>query len=325
MSTASLPTRPLGRAGLDLPVVWVGTATVGGIGSDPALHGLGLDPAQTAPLLDAARAAGVQVVDTADSYTGGTSERTIGGWLGGDPARADMLVATKVGVREPYPTRDLSPAHVERAVTGSLRRLGRDRIDLFMSHRPDPAISARTVMATFAGLVERGLVAHLGCCNVTAVELEQLLAAADELDVPRVEWVQNRFNVVVHAEQAEVLALCRDAGLGFVAHSGLAGGVLGGRRVDAPAAAGSRLAVKPEVYDRYRAPEAITAIARFGAAAAESGVPVAVLAQAWVLATPGVSGLVAGPQRPEQVAGSVLAAGLPLDAGRHAQLAALFG
>jgi aryl-alcohol dehydrogenase-like predicted oxidoreductase len=325
LSSSPLPARPLGRTGLALPVIWAGTATIGGIGSDPALRGLGLDPAAAPALLDAAEAAGVRVIDTADSYTGGTSERTVGAWLQHDPARAaEMIVATKTGVRTPYPTRDLRPEHVERAAEESRRRLGVSRLKLFMSHRPDPEVPATTVMATFASLIERGVVEHVGACNVTAAQIADLLAAAEKLGGPRIEWVQNRFNVVVAAAEADVLALCRQEGLGYVAHSVLAGGVLGGRRAEDPVPAGSRLAVKPEVYDRYRTPAASRAIARFGASAGELGVPVAALAQAWVLAVPGVSGLVAGPQRPEHVAASVTAAEMVLAPRQQAELGELF-
>ena len=326
MSGAALPARPLGETGLSVPVVWVGTATFGGIGSDPALHGLGVDPIRAPAILDAALDAGITVVDTADSYTGGTSERTIGTWLAGGARRTqDVVVATKTGVRLPYPTRDLSPRHIEEAVRGSLERLGVDRIDLLMSHRPDPATPVRVVVEKFAELKERGLVGHVGACNVTAEEVRELLAAAAAANVPRIEWVQNRFNVAVHAEQTRVLQVCRENGLGYVAHSVLAGGVLGGRRAADPVPAGSRLAVKPEVYDRYRTPEASTAIAAFSKEAERLGVPVAVLAQAWVLNVPGVTGIVAGPQHPGHVPASVAAAQLALDPEVHERIGSLFG
>jgi aryl-alcohol dehydrogenase-like predicted oxidoreductase len=224
----------------------------------------------------------------------------------------------------PYPTRDLSPSHVEQAVQASLDRLGVGRIDLLMSHRPDPATPVRTVVATFGELVERGLVGHVGACNVTAAEVCQLLTAAREAGVPRIEWVQNKFNVVVHAAEREVLDVCRANGIGYVAHSVLAGGVLA-RAPRTAVAARSRLAVKPEVYDRYRTPEVTAAIEAFAVEADRLAVPVAVLAQAWVLKVPGVSAIVAGPQRPGQVPASAEAAALVLDDEQHARLGELFG
>jgi aryl-alcohol dehydrogenase-like predicted oxidoreductase len=323
MTSTALPARPLGQTGRRLPVVWVGTATFGGIGSDPALHGHGVDPDRAPAILDAAFGAGITVVDTADSYTGGISERTVGGWLAGR-RHPGVVVATKTGVRTPYPTRDLSPGHVEAAVRGSLQRLGVDRIDLLMSHRPDPATPPRMVMEKFAELIGRGVVGHVGACNVTAAEVTELLAAAAQAGVPRIEWVQNRFNVAMQASQQDVLTVCRDHGLGFVAHSVLAGGVLGGRPAADAVPAGSRLAVKPEVYDQYRTPEMTAAIEAFTDEAAQLGVPVPVLAQAWVLNTPGVSGLVAGPQRPDQVAASAAAAQLRLDPETHTRIGSLF-
>ena len=297
-------------------MVWVGTATVGGIGSDPMLSGMGMDPASAPEMFDAAVRAGCRVLDTADSYAGGTSERTVGRWLGG---RRDVLVATKTGVRPPYPTRDLSPAHVRRSVRSSLDRLGLDRIDLLMSHRPDPVTPPTTVVRTFGELVAEGLVGHVGACNVTADEVRELLAAADVEGVPRIEWVQNRLNVVVHRGEQEVLDVCRAHDVGYIAHSVLAGGVLAGRGRREPRP-GSRLAVKPEVYDRYRSPEVSAAVRAFEVDAARLGVPVQVLAQAWVLGVPGVSGLVAGPQQREHVPASVDACALRLDPDEHARI-----
>jgi 1-deoxyxylulose-5-phosphate synthase len=324
-SRAALPTRPLGETGLRVPVVWVGTATFGGLGSDPALAGLGVDPVQAPAILDAAFDAGMTVVDTADSYTSGTSERTVGAWLaGGTRSARDVVVATKTGIRLPYPTRDLSPRHIEESVRGSLRRLRVDRIDLLMSHRPDPATPVRVVVEKFAELIDRGVVGHVGACNVTAAEIEALLAAAAGTGVPRIEWVQNRFNVAVHAGEAPVLRVCRANGLGYVAHSVLAGGVLGGRPVTDPVPTGSRLAVKPEVYDRYRTPEVSAAIAAFAREAEGLGVPVAALAQAWVMNVPGVSAIVAGPQRPGHIPASVAAARLALDPEQHERIGSLF-
>jgi aryl-alcohol dehydrogenase-like predicted oxidoreductase len=87
----------------------------------------------------------------------------------------------------------------------------------------------------------------------------------------------------------------------------------------------SRLAVKPEVYDQYRTSGVSAAIAAFTAEAEQLGVPVAVLAQAWVLNVPGVSAIVVGPQRPAQVPASVAAAELTIAPGLHRRLGALFG
>lgn len=323
MISMALPTRPLGQTGLRLPVIWVGTATFGGIGSDPALHGLGVDPDRAPAILEAACGAGITVVDTADSYTGGISERAVGAWLAGQ-RHPGVVIATKTGVRTPYPTRDLSPGHLESAVRGSLQRLGVDRIDLLMSHRPDPATPPRVVLEKFAELIDRGLVGHVGACNVTAAEATELLAVAEQAGLPRIEWVQNRFNLAVQASQQDVLAVCRANNLGYVAHSVLGGGVLGGRRSTDAVPASSRLAVKPEVYDQYRTPEMTTAIAAFGREAENLGVPAATLAQAWVLNVPGVSGLVAGPQRPGHIPASVAAARLTLDPGIHERIGSLF-
>src|SRR5262249_52826165 len=104
VNVPAIPGRPLGRTGLIVPVVGVGCATFGGVGTDPAFYGEGLSSEAAFEPLDAAFADGIRLFDTADSYAGGQSERTLGLWMKERTASHAVLVASKTGVHLPYPT-----------------------------------------------------------------------------------------------------------------------------------------------------------------------------------------------------------------------------
>ncbi len=124
--------------------------------------------------LDEARDLGITVVDTADAYGGGESERTVGRWLAGRQVTG-TLVATKVG-NAIRPDRsvgvDLAPAHIARQLTQSIDRLG--RVDLYLSHAPDPATPVAQTIEAFTQARSDGKIGAYGVCNVSAAQLEEV-------------------------------------------------------------------------------------------------------------------------------------------------------
>src|ERR1700730_17158458 len=128
---------PLGRSGIEVSAVMVGGGTIGGIGSARATWGKGLTDEEAFHMLDTAVGIGIGVIDTANSYAGGHSEEVIGSWL--RSRSADVLVATKVGNLVEADQADICLAndHIVRQFPASLRRLGLDKIDLYLSHAPD--------------------------------------------------------------------------------------------------------------------------------------------------------------------------------------------
>jgi len=164
---------------------------------------------------------GVDIVDTADSYGPGVSERLIGEAL--DTDRDDLVVATKAGLLRNTdgdwkPLGD--PDYVRNAVLASLDRLGTDQIDLYQFHRPDPDTPFEDSVQTFAELKDEGLVNHVGLSNVS---VEQLETARDIVDVAT---VQNEYNVG-NRESEDVLEACEEYGIGFIPWFPLGAGDLG--------------------------------------------------------------------------------------------------
>lgn len=280
-------TLPLGNTGIEITEFVFGAGSIGGVGGAVATRGRGIDVAAGMSRLDEAYELGIRLIDTADSYGGGESERTVGRWLAErDPA--GVLVQTKVGTvnRAGQSGVDLSGRHIERQLAQSIQRLG--RVDLYLSHVPDPDTPIEQTLTAFAAAQEAGLLRAYGVSNVDARLLESLLAAAATLGLPRPEWVENGMSLLNRADQRDLLPLVQAEGLGYLAFSPLAGGVLSERYLDGVAPArGSRIEVAGDRY--YRGMYSSANLARVAALrelARERGVSVAGLALAWLRAHP---------------------------------------
>jgi aryl-alcohol dehydrogenase-like predicted oxidoreductase len=283
--------------------VFLGCGSIGGIGSPASTRGLGLTVDEGLEQIEAAVRLGVNVLDTANSYAGGESERTVGKWLAAhqdDGVDDAVLVATKVGnIAEPgQSAMDLSGPHIARQARASLARLG--HIDLYLSHAPDETTAIEETLEAFAELIEAGSVKAIGACNVSVAQLGDALAASERLGLPRYEWVQNEYNLLARDDERALLAVVGDHGLGYTPFSPLAGGVLAGRyRAGEPPPPGSRLDVSPQPG---RTPDAATfaGLELLQEDARRRGVTMAGLALAWVLSSPHVTAPLVAPRRPQQ-------------------------
>jgi len=250
--------------------------------------------------MDEAAALGVNVFDTACSYTGGASERYIGRWLESQPAevRKRIHIATKTGV-VPRPGAmevDLSPGNIAAQLEGSLERLGLERVDLCLSHAPDDATPIEATLEGYAAQLEAGRIGWIGACNVSAAQLEEALLASERLRLPRYEWVQNEYNLMHRADEGRLFAMCREHGLGYTPFSPMAGGVLSGKyRRGAPPPEDSRMALRPEGH--FPSGQVFDAIDRLAELAHRRGVSTGALALAWVKEQKEVTSLIAGPSR----------------------------
>jgi 1-deoxyxylulose-5-phosphate synthase len=291
--------KPLGATGLSVSRVFLGCGSIGGIGSSSSTRGLGLTVDEGLEQIEAAVRLGVTVLDTANAYAGGESERTVGQWLAANPDDG-VLVATKVGnIAEPGQSdMDLSGPHITRQARASLARLG--HIDLYLSHAPDGSTPIEETMEAFAELVEAGSVKAIGACNVSVAQLSEALAASERLGLPRYEWVQNEYNLLARDDERALLAVVGDHGLGYTPYSPLAGGVLAARyRAGEPPPPGSRLAVAAHPG---HTPDAATfaGLGLMQEDARRRGVTMAGLALAWVLSSPHVTAPLVAPRRPQQ-------------------------
>jgi aryl-alcohol dehydrogenase-like predicted oxidoreductase len=302
--------RQLGRSGL-----FVSTLTLGSVAFKGDAQGrvsdADLDNARA--LLDQAVDAGVNLVDTADSYGRGTAERVLGEVLKG---RTDsLLVSTKLAFpMGPTPNdRGLSRRHVLESVDGSLRRLGRDYIDIYHLHLWDGLTPVEETLGALDDVVRAGKVRYLAVSNFSAWHVMKLIAAAEAGGGPRP--IAQQIHYTPHAREAEfdLLPMGCDQGLGTLVWSPLAGGLLSGkyRRNEAPPE-GSRHAkgfVEPPVPDEGRLYDIIEAIV---GVAENRGVSAAQVALAYTRDRSGVTSLIVGARRAEQLADNLASEDLTL-------------
>jgi len=307
--------------------VILGGGSFGGMGSTLSAIGSGLDDAEAYAVMDAAVELGVTVIDTADGYAGGASERVIGAWLRDRGSSSDVWVTTKVGVAGgTVHGRDLSPARIDAHARRSRDRLGLDRIPMYMVHATDPATPVADSLRAFDRLHREGVIGALGMCNVTVEILREWERAADELDAIRPSWVQNEYSLLCRRDEAEVLPYCAERGLAYTAYSPLAGGILAGRyRRGAPPPPRSRIATLPDQYGPRLTERVHDAVDTMAGMAAERGTTVAGLALAWVMSHPLVAAPLVAPRTPAQLESAAQAARIALDADERAAIAALLG
>ena len=297
-----MTSKTLGTTGIAIPRAFLGCGTFGGIGGAKDLIGRGLERKAAFATLDEALALGIDVLDTAERYADGESERAIGEWLRQRPQELtrDVKIATKVAP----PSADgadgtrFDRAYIERKLATSLDRLGLERVTFYLSHSPDAATPIEETVEGFAAVIDAGRVAHVGCCNVDSAQLLAALDAAQRLGVPGFAWVQNGFSLLSPDDDREVRAVCRERGLGYTPFSPLAGGVLSGKYVRGkPLPEGTRMALRPEVHAQMMTDAVHDALDRLRSAAAARGVSCAGLALAWVISHPDCTAPVVGPSR----------------------------
>lgn len=322
-----MDSRPLGRTGVSVSEFIFGAGAIGGIGSSPATRGHGLSPDEGLARLDEAHDLGISVIDTADAYGGGESERTVGRWLA-ERGAADALVCTKVGSvprADGTGALDLSPAHIERQLAQSIDRLG--RVDLYLSHAPDPDTPVAQTIEAFTQARAAGKIRAYGVCNVSAALLEEILAAADRAGLDRPGWVQNAMNLLARADEQDVLPLAAAEGLGYTPFSPLAGGVLSDRYLDGtPPAPGSRIAVAGDrYYPGMHTGANLARVAALRELARSRQVSVSGLALAWLRAHPLVTAPIVSPSKPGQWQAVREALAVDLTEDERAEISAIFG
>ncbi|MEU9454926.1 aldo/keto reductase [Streptomyces sp. NPDC048277] len=290
-----MKTKELGRSGVLTSQFIFGAGAIGGVGSSAKTLGRGISAEQGMRRLDEAEQLGIRVVDTADSYGAGESERVVGDWLAGR-AGSGMLVATKVG-NSPQGA-NLSRPHIERQLAQSVKRLG--RVDLYLSHSPDPATPVTETLEAFTAARENGTIRAFGVSNVGVRLLEELLSVAASEGLDRPEWVQNGFSLLDRGVERDLLPLIAQEGLGFTPFSPLAGGVLSERYLDGRAAApGSRIAVAGDLYyPNIYTPENLKCVDALRMRARERDISVSAMALAWLIAHPAVTAPIVSPSRP---------------------------
>jgi aryl-alcohol dehydrogenase-like predicted oxidoreductase len=276
-------------SGIDRIVL--GCGNFGGVGSDLSLVGRGESREAAFALMDAAWERGVRRFDTASSYGGGRSEQTIGAWI--RSRRPDGLRLTSKAFHpvQPGDDRGLSRARIRRVVNDSLARLGVETIDLYLVHEPDPETPLDETLGALEELAREGAIGAFGVSNAGAAYVEEAVALAP------IAVVQNEYSLLVRRDERDVIPLCDEHGLEYQVFSPLAGGWLTGKYArGTPFPDGSRMTLRPDVYEDYVRDETFSALERL----ARLGDP-ATLGLAWVFANPLVGSVVVGPRRPEHL------------------------
>jgi aryl-alcohol dehydrogenase-like predicted oxidoreductase len=302
--------RLLGRSGLKVSVLTLGTMTMGGKGKFAAVGEVGLNEAKRQ--IDQALDAGINLIDTADVYSTGASEEIVGEALRGK--RQDVLIATKARFSMgPGPNdRGLSRWHLVRACEASLKRLRTDAIDLYQVHEWDGVTPLEETMEALDTLVRQGKVRYIGCSNYAGWQIMKAMETARRDG--RIPFVSQQIHYTLEARDAEyeLLPVSVDQGLGILVWSPLAGGLLSGKhRRDVTPEGTRQLAgwTEPPIRDQGRLWDIVDALVEIGEA---RGVSAAQVALAWLLGRPAVTTLIIGARTDAQLADNLAAAGLVL-------------
>jgi aryl-alcohol dehydrogenase-like predicted oxidoreductase len=193
------------------------------------------------------------------------------------------------------------PRWVVRACEDSLRRLGTDRIDVYLLHTPDDATPIGETLTVMSRMVDEGKVREIGCSNFSAKQLDEAAEAAAELEVRPFVTVQNEYSLLEREPREEVLPACRRLGISFMPYFPLASGLLTGKyRRGQPPPPGTRMAGRDR-WEEYLTDERFDVVERLAAFAEEHGHTILELAMSWLAVQPEVATVIAGATSAEQV------------------------
>ncbi len=314
--------RLLGRSGLKISTITMGTMTFGRPKDSPV---------GSVPLKDVKRQvdqcidAGVNLFDTADVYSDGTSEEMLGQALA--KKRANVLVATKVRfTMGPGPNdKGLSRYHIIAGCEASLKRLGTDWIDLYQVHQWDGQTPLEETMEALDRLVRDGKVRYIGCSNFSGWHIMKALGVAEAKGRERFVSQQIHYTIEAREAEYELVPVSIDQGLGILIWSPIAGGWLSGKfrrnkKGGADTRQGSGKWREPPIYNEDRLYDIVEVLIEVGKAHKCSAARVAL---AWLLHQPGVTSVIAGGRTSEHFADNLAAADLKLGAEELARLDAV--
>jgi aryl-alcohol dehydrogenase-like predicted oxidoreductase len=305
--------RSLGRSGLKVPALTLGTATFGGVGGFRSWGSTG--PQDATRLIDICLDHGLTMFDSADIYSAGESESVLGAAIKG--RRDKVLISTKVTFgMGPGPNDSGSSRHyLIRAVEGCLKRLGTDSIDLLQLHGYDAQTPHEEVLSTLDQLIKQGKLRYIGVSNFSGWHLMKALATSDRLGLERYVAHQAYYSLVGRDYEWELMPLGLAEGVGAVVWSPLGWGRLTGKiRRGAPMPEVSRRNdptqndMGPPLDDGYlfRVVDALDVVA------AETGKSVPQVALAWVLSRPTVASVIIGARNETQLLDNLGAVGWSL-------------
>jgi len=310
MADARHKATPLGASGLKVSKLWLGTM----------MFGDQTDEAEAGRIVAASRDAGINAIDTADAYAGGESERITGRLIAADRER--WVLATKLAnpTSDDPNDRGLSRRHMIRALDASLKRLGTEWVDILYLHRDDETTPLEETVAAMGHLLATGKVHYFGVSNFRAWRVARMAETCRRMNVPLPIVCQPPYSAMTRAIEIELLPCCANYGLGVVAYSPLARGVLTGKY--APGAAppeGSRAGRNDKriLQTEFRA-ESLALAQRVVEHARSRGMTPLQFALGWVWNNALVHGVIGGPRTLVQWQDYLGAMDVDFDAGDEA-------
>lgn len=293
-STPTLKKRTLGRSGLAVSEICLGTM----------MFGDRTEEAEARRIVDHARDHGVNFIDTADGYAQGRSEEITGRAIKAE--RRHWIVATKVGSpHKDFKTNGragLARRHVMQSCDDSLARLGLDHIDIYYTHRVDSRVSWEDVVSSFGDLIRSGKIRYWGVSNLRGWHIPEIVHQCRQQNVPAPVVLQPQYNIMARQPETELLPAASAYKLGIAPYSPIARGILSGKyQPDAApdpqsrAGRGDRRMMESE----WR-PESVAIALELKAHAEARGMTLVEFAIAWVLNNKAISSVIAGPRTMEQ-------------------------
>lgn len=299
--------RRLGQSGVKVSEISLGSwLTYGGSVGDK----------QSEAVIDKAYELGINFFDTANVYKRGAAEEIVGRALRKYP-RESYVLATKVffPMGEGPNDRGLSRKHIKEQCEASLKRLGVDYIDLYQCHRYDLNTPLEETLRALDDLVTQGKVLYVGVSEWSAVQINDAVHLAKELNLDRIVSNQPQYNMLNRTIEKEVIPVSERYGIGQVVFSPLAQGVLTGKyKIGQPVPEGSR-ATDPgsqQFIERVLKEENLLKVEKLKPIAERNGITLSQLALAWILRLDNISSCIIGASRPEQVEENVKASGVKL-------------
>ena len=312
--------RQLGHSGLRISALTLGTMTFGGRGGFSAVGATGIDGARRQ--VDMCLDAGVNLIDTADVYSGGLAEEITGEVIKG--RRDTLLLSSKVRMAMGDGPNDagLSRQHIIAGCEASLRRLGTDHIDIYHVHEWDGQTRLEETLSALNSLVSAGKVRYLAASNYAGWQLMKALAVADSHGFERFAAQQVYYSLEARDAEYELVPLAVDQGLGILVWSPLAGGLLSGkyRRNGSPESGTRQVSGtwnEPPVRTREKLYDTVEILVDIAGA---HGASPAQVALAWLLGRPAVTSVIIGARTDEQLLDNLGGASLLLSADEQAAL-----
>jgi aryl-alcohol dehydrogenase-like predicted oxidoreductase len=311
--------RQLGRSGLRLSALTLGTMTFGGRGNFANVGSTDVDAARRQ--IDLCLDRGVTCIDTADVYSDGWSEEILGEALGNRRDRVVLATKARFPMGDGPNDAGVSRHHLVAACEASLRRLKTDHIDLYQVHEWDGQTPLDETLEALDTLIKAGKIRYAGCSNHSAWHLMKALGVADAHGYERYVSQQIHYTLQAREAEYELVPIALDQGVGILVWSPLAGGLLSGKyRRGQQGPEGSRQLTdwnEPPVRDEDALYDIVDALVEIGEG---HGVSAAQVALAWLLRRPGVASIVIGARTEEQLTDNLAAADLQLSDAEHDRL-----